>query len=128
QGVLRRREGRRPGRLLGPVGDPDDHRHRPHRAAIPLRREEGAVLMIENRPWLTFVSHAVLIAGVVVIAFPIYVTFVASTLTLDQIVTVPMPLGPGDQLVANYTQVLKAGTTGGSQASVARMLGNSLVM
>ena len=39
-----------------------------------------------------------------------------------------MPLLPGDQLVANYSQVLKAGTTGGSQASVAGMLGNSLVM
>ena len=84
--------------------------------------------MVEDRPWLTFLSHAVLIAGVFVIAFPIYVTFVASTLTLDQIMTVPMPLLPGDQLVANYSQVLKAGTTGGSQASVAGMLGNSLIM
>jgi sn-glycerol 3-phosphate transport system permease protein len=84
--------------------------------------------MVEDRPWLTFFAHAVLIAGVVVVAFPIYVTFVASTLTLDQIVTVPMPLVPGDQLLANYAQVLASGTTGGSQASVARMLGNSLVM
>ena len=84
--------------------------------------------MVENRPWLTVFSHAVLIAGVLVVAFPIYVTFVASTLTLEQIVTVPMPLVPGDQLVANYSQVLKAGTTGGSQASVANMLTNSLVM
>jgi len=40
--------------------------------------------------WLTVVSHAVLIAGIAVIAFPLYVTFVASTLTLDQILQVPM--------------------------------------
>jgi sn-glycerol 3-phosphate transport system permease protein len=65
---------------------------------------------------------------VLVVAFPIYVTFVASTLTLEQIMTVPMPLVPGDQFVANYSQVLKSGTTGGSQASVANMLRNSLVM
>ena len=84
--------------------------------------------MVENRPWLTFLSHAVLIAGVLVVAFPIYVTFVASTLTLDEIMTVPMPLVPGDQLLANYSQVLRAGTTGGSQASVALMLFNSTVM
>ena len=84
--------------------------------------------MVENRPWLGFLSHAVLIAGVLLVAFPIYVTFVASTLTLDQIMTVPMPLVPGDQLVANYSQVLRAGTTGGSQASVALMLFNSTVM
>ena len=38
--------------------------------------------MIENRPWLTFFSHAVLIVGILVVAFPLYVTFVASTRTL----------------------------------------------
>ena len=84
--------------------------------------------MVENRPWLNLLAHAVLIAGVLLVAFPIYVTFVASTLTLDQIMTVPMPLVPGDQLLANYSQVLKAGTTGGSQASVAQMLLNSTIM
>jgi sn-glycerol 3-phosphate transport system permease protein len=31
------------------------------------------------------------------VAFPLYVTFVASTLTLEQIMQVPMPLVPGDQ-------------------------------
>jgi sn-glycerol 3-phosphate transport system permease protein len=56
--------------------------------------------MVENRPWLTVFAHAVLIAGVIVIAFPLYVTFVASTLTLEQILQVPMQLVPGDQLAA----------------------------
>ena len=41
--------------------------------------------MVERRPWLDFLSHAVLIVGVIGIAFPVYVTFVASTLTLEQI-------------------------------------------
>jgi sn-glycerol 3-phosphate transport system permease protein len=84
--------------------------------------------MVENRPGLTFLSHAVLIAAVLVIAFPIYVTFIASTQTLEEIMSLPMSLLPGDQLLANYSQVLKAGTTGGSQASVALMLFNSTVM
>jgi sn-glycerol 3-phosphate transport system permease protein len=84
--------------------------------------------MIENRPGLTVLAHATLIVGVLLVAFPIYVTFVASTLTLEEIMSVPMPLLPGDQLVVNYSQVLKAGTTGGSQASVALMLFNSTVM
>ena len=35
--------------------------------------------MVENRPWMTFFSHAVLILGVLCVAFPLYVTFVAST-------------------------------------------------
>ncbi|HEX9431623.1 MAG TPA: sn-glycerol-3-phosphate ABC transporter permease UgpE [Burkholderiales bacterium] len=84
--------------------------------------------MVENRPWLTFFSHAVLIAGVLAVAFPLYVTFVASTLTLEQILQVPMPLIPGDQLLQNYSQVLGAGSTTGSRAAVSSMLVNSTVM
>ena len=84
--------------------------------------------MVEHRPWLTLLSHAVLILGVVVVAFPVYVTFVASTLTLDQIISVPMPLLPGDQFLQNYSQVLAAGSTKGSGAAVSTMLKNSLIM
>jgi sn-glycerol 3-phosphate transport system permease protein len=84
--------------------------------------------MVENRPLLTVLSHAVLILGVLTVAFPLYVTFVASTLTFEEIMSVPMPLLPGGELVANYTQVLTAGSTKGSQAAVSTMLFNSLVM
>ncbi|TSA13457.1 MAG: sn-glycerol-3-phosphate ABC transporter permease UgpE [Betaproteobacteria bacterium] len=84
--------------------------------------------MVENRPWLTFFSHTVLILGVIAVAFPLYVTFVASTLTLEQIMQVPMRLLPGDQLIENYSQVLTGGSTKGSKAAVSHMLVNSLVM
>ena len=84
--------------------------------------------MVENRPGLTFLSHAVLILGVLLVAFPLYVTFVASTHTLEAVMQVPMPLVPGDQLVKNYSQVLGAGTTTGSKAAVGSMLVNSTVM
>ncbi|MBK9117087.1 MAG: sn-glycerol-3-phosphate ABC transporter permease UgpE [Betaproteobacteria bacterium] len=84
--------------------------------------------MVENRPLLTFASHAVLILGVLAVAFPVYVTFVASTLTLQEIMSVPMPLVPGDQFMANYSQVLTAGSTTGSKAAVSTMLFNSTVM
>ena len=84
--------------------------------------------MVENRPWLTFLSHAVLILGVVVVAFPLYVTFVASTLTFDQVMQVPMTLFPGDHLLENYSQVLSAGSHKGSKAAVSAMLFNSMVM
>jgi sn-glycerol 3-phosphate transport system permease protein len=84
--------------------------------------------MVENRPWLDYLAHAILITGVALVAFPLYITFVASTLTYDQIVTVPMPLLPGDQLIENYSQVLKAGSTKGSAAPVSQMLVNSFIM
>jgi sn-glycerol 3-phosphate transport system permease protein len=84
--------------------------------------------MVEQRPWLTVFSHAVLIAGILVVAFPLYVTFVASTRSLEDILSVPMPLLPGDRLWENYSQVLAAGTTKGVTAPVGRMMFNSLVM
>ena len=84
--------------------------------------------MVENRPWLDFAAHLILVLGVILVAFPLYVTFVASTLTYDQIVHVPMPLVPGDQLVANYTQALAHGSEKGSSAPVSAMLVNSFVM
>ena len=84
--------------------------------------------MVENRPWFDFLAHAILILGVILVAFPLYVTFVASTLTYEQIVNVPMPLIPGDQLLKNYGQVLTSGSERGSAAPVGTMLFNSLVM
>ena len=84
--------------------------------------------MVENRPWLTFFAHAVLIVGVILVAFPLWVTFVASTLTYEEIVNVPMPLLPGDQLIKNYAQVLTSGSEKGSAAPVSTMLFNSFVM
>ena len=84
--------------------------------------------MVEKRPLLTVISHAVLILGVLLIAFPVYVTFVASTHSLERILEVPMPLVPGDQLVENYRQALAAGSTKGSKAAVGTMLVNSTVM
>jgi sn-glycerol 3-phosphate transport system permease protein len=56
------------------------------------------------------------------------VTFVASTLTLEQISAVPMPLWPGEHFLENYRQVLTAGSTKGSSAAVSTMLFNSFVM
>jgi sn-glycerol 3-phosphate transport system permease protein len=84
--------------------------------------------MVENRPWLTFLSHAVLVAGVVAVAFPLYITFVASTLTLDDIVRVPMPLVPGPHFWENYSQVLAAGSQRGAAAPVGQMMLNSFIM
>jgi sn-glycerol 3-phosphate transport system permease protein len=84
--------------------------------------------MVENRPLLKILTHVVLIAGVVAIAFPLYVTLIASSRTLEDILAVPMPLAPGDQLLENYSHVLAAGSAKGSSAPVGRMLFNSLVM
>jgi len=84
--------------------------------------------MVEKRPVLDFISHAVLIIGGLLVAFPLYVAFVASTHSLESIMQVPMPLWPGDQFIENYRQVLTAGSTKGSKAAVLDMLINSTIM
>jgi sn-glycerol 3-phosphate transport system permease protein len=84
--------------------------------------------MTERRPWLDFLSHAVLMAGMLLVAFPVYLTFVASTHTTQEIVQAPMTLLPGDQLLENYTIALNGGRAGsGSKAPVGRMMWVSLV-
>jgi sn-glycerol 3-phosphate transport system permease protein len=84
--------------------------------------------MVERRPWLDALSHGVLLLGVLVVAFPVYITFVASTHTAQDIVQAPMPLLPGDQLLHNYAAALTGSERGpGSGAPVARMMWISLV-
>jgi sn-glycerol 3-phosphate transport system permease protein len=84
--------------------------------------------MVERRPGLTLLTHLVLILGVLVVAFPVYVTFVASTQTAEQIVQAPMSLVPGDRLWHNYAAVLTGAEGGpGSSAPVGRMMWVSLV-
>ena len=56
-----------------------------------------------------YVAHAVLMLGLVIVAFPIYYTFVASTHTLQTILRPPLPLLPGDQLWENYSTALFGG-------------------
>jgi sn-glycerol 3-phosphate transport system permease protein len=84
--------------------------------------------MIENRPWLTALTHGILVCGIAVVAFPIWVAFVASTHPSEAIMTAPMPLWPGDRLFENYRTVLVDGLSASSSAPVGLMMMNSLVM
>ena len=80
--------------------------------------------MVEKRGAGLWLTHVVMILGVLVIFFPIWLAFVASTVTQPEIVKPPMPLWPGDQFVENYTKALFSGVN----VPVATMLLNSLVM
>lgn len=85
--------------------------------------------MVERRPLATAISHLVLILGVIVIAFPLYITFVASTHTAQDIVQVPMPMLPGSHMLENYEAAIMGTSAGGaSTAPVGRMMTVSLVM
>ncbi|NKC11510.1 MAG: sn-glycerol-3-phosphate ABC transporter permease UgpE [Gammaproteobacteria bacterium] len=80
--------------------------------------------MVQGRGTQTWVLHAIMIFGVLVVFFPIWLAFVASTVTQPEIVKPPMPLLPGDHFWENYKAALFAGVN----VPVGTMLWNSLIM
>jgi sn-glycerol 3-phosphate transport system permease protein len=68
--------------------------------------------MVERDKAGRAISHLVLILGVCIVAFPVYVTLIASTQTSEQIVqTVPMSLAPGGHMLETYRVALFGGET-----------------
>ena len=84
--------------------------------------------MIDRNPWLNFISHAVLVLGVAIVAFPLYLALVASTHTADAIVQSPMPLLPGSHLWENYQAALFGSGKLGSNTNVVHMMWVSFVV
>ncbi|MCF6304629.1 MAG: sn-glycerol-3-phosphate ABC transporter permease UgpE [Rhodobacteraceae bacterium] len=84
--------------------------------------------MIENRPFVTFLAHAVLVLGVLLVAFPIWITFVAATHEAARMTQVPLPLWPGDQFFVNLKTVMLDGVGGENATPVWLMMSNSLLM
>lgn len=80
--------------------------------------------MVEKRGAGLWLSHVIMITGVLIVFFPIWLAFVASTITQPEIVSPPMPLLPGDQFWNNYREALFSGVN----VPVATMLVNSLIM
>ena len=83
--------------------------------------------MVENRPFYTALTHIVLILGLLIVLFPIYIAFVASTHEARDVLSTVQGWF-GSNLIENYSTILKSGkaTTGG--IPVGRMMWNSLVM
>jgi sn-glycerol 3-phosphate transport system permease protein len=84
--------------------------------------------MVERRPFLRLLAHAVMLMGVLIVAFPLYLAFVASTHSAQDIVQAPMPLLPGSHFWETYKAALFGRDVSmGSGAPVARMMWVSLV-
>ena len=81
----------------------------------------GMVQRTGSHLWLT---HLIVIVGVLIIFFPIWLAFVASTVTQPEIVSPPTPILPGDQFIENYKVALFAGVN----VPVSNMLFNSFIM
>ncbi|MCB1470353.1 MAG: glycerol-3-phosphate transporter, partial [Rhizobiaceae bacterium] len=74
------------------------------------------------------IAHIVLIIGMLVVAFPIYYTFVASTHSLQTILRPPLPLLPGPEIFNNYYEALFGGIGRIGGVNVWTLLFNTTVM
>lgn len=83
--------------------------------------------MIENRRGLDIFSHVMLIIGVLVVLFPLYVAFVAATLDDKQVFQVPMSLIPGGHLWENIRNIWQGGV-GNLKVPFSLLLLNSVIM
>ena len=86
--------------------------------------------MVEDRRLGDAIAYVILTIGVLIVAFPVYLAFIASTQTATQIATShPMSLLPGDNLVGSYRLALSGGKVegGGTIAPRWQMLWVSFV-
>src|SRR5438045_9229591 len=75
-----------------------------------------------------WIPHTILIAGLTLVLFPVYVAFIASTHNLADILAAPMSLAPGRLLFTNFSEALGAGTAKTSGQPVVAMMLNSLII
>ena len=89
--------------------------------------------MVEKKKSGYWLTHAGLIIGVLFIFFPVWLTFVASTVTQEAIIQPPLPLLPGGEFFENYANALFKGgkevarTTGDSKEAALSKLAKQAI-
>jgi sn-glycerol 3-phosphate transport system permease protein len=84
--------------------------------------------MIEAKPHSRLIAHFLLVLGLIVVVFPIYYIFVASTHPLETILKPPLPLLPGPEYINNYREALFGGIGRIGGVGVGTLLLNTTIM
>jgi len=84
--------------------------------------------MVEHRRFGNLLPHIVLLIGVGIVAFPVYMAVIASTHDNAVIANGQMPLTPGALGFENYWHTIVAGTQKTTRAPIGEMMVNSLVL
>ncbi|KQW19382.1 glycerol-3-phosphate transporter [Afipia sp. Root123D2] len=84
--------------------------------------------MVEREGFRRYVAHGILWIGIAIVAFPVYLAFVASTQDNAVIANGQMSLWPGNHFIETYYRTIFIGTTGTTREPVAMMLLNSFIM
>ncbi|ABD05360.1 Binding-protein-dependent transport systems inner membrane component [Rhodopseudomonas palustris HaA2] len=84
--------------------------------------------MVEHRRFGNLLPHLILWVGVLIVAFPVYIAFIASTQDNATIANGQMSLLPGGHFLETYYRTLFVGSSGTTREPVGTMLFNSFVM
>jgi sn-glycerol 3-phosphate transport system permease protein len=84
--------------------------------------------MVEQHRFGNLLPHLILWIGIAIVAFPVYLAFIASTHEPTVIANGQMPLTPGAYLLENYYRTIFIGTSGSTREPVGTMLLNSFIM
>src|SRR5262245_10111563 len=84
--------------------------------------------MVERRRFGDLIPHFVLLLGVAIVAFPVYLCFVGSTHEQSVIANGQMPITPGGLFFPTYYKTIFVGTSGTTSEPVSQMLLNSFIM
>jgi sn-glycerol 3-phosphate transport system permease protein len=68
--------------------------------------------MVEKTPILDTFTYIFLMLGILIVGFPIIYSLIATTLPLEDVSKVPMPLIPGDQFLVNMKEAWTRGNLG----------------
>lgn len=84
--------------------------------------------MVEHRRFGNLIPHLILIAGVIIVAFPVYLAIIASTHDNTVIANGQMPLYPGAHGLETYWHTIVAGTGRTTREPVGGMMLSSFIM
>jgi sn-glycerol 3-phosphate transport system permease protein len=84
--------------------------------------------MVERQRFGNLIPHVVLCIGVLIVAFPVYLAFVATSQDTATIANGQMSLLPGGHFVETFYRTLFIGSSGTTREPVLVMLFNSFVM
>ena len=84
--------------------------------------------MVERRRFGDLIPHAILLLGVAIVAFPVYLCFVGSTHEQSVIANGQMPITPGPLFWDTYYRTIFVGSSRSTREPVGTMLFNSFIM
>ncbi|MGV8954411.1 MAG: sn-glycerol-3-phosphate ABC transporter permease UgpE [Cypionkella sp.] len=90
--------------------------------------DDGSQSPFAARGMARTMAHFWMVLGVIVVAFPVFYVFIASTHSTQEILRPPLPLLPGSDAFKNYAEAFGGGIDRIGGVSLWRLLGNTTLI